>query len=90
MLESVFIMMMAMGFVLFILAIFEESIVFSATSLLMWIMVLAGVVYIEVPGAGDSTYSETGLVGIALAFIFINIIWLIIQYLNFQKRGNIP
>lgn len=88
MLESIFITIMAMGFILFVLAIYEESIVFSATSLLMWIMVLAGVVYIEV--AGGSSHSEIGMVGVALGFIFINVIWIIIQFMNFQKKRGLP
>lgn len=89
MLESIFIMMMSMGFVLFILAVYDESIIFAATSLLMWIMTLAGSVYIQVPGSGDS-YNEMGIVGIALAFIFMNILWLVIQFLNYQKVNRLP
>ena len=87
-LESVIIIMMAMGFVLFILGIMEESIVFAATSMLMWIVVLAGYLYIEVPTETD-TYSEYALFAVAFAFIIINVIWIIIRYIENQFQRNV-
>ena len=77
-----------MGFVLFVLGIELESITYSATSILMWIIVLAGQIYIEVPTAAD-TYSEMAIFGVALAFIFINVIWIVLRYMENQFEGNI-
>lgn len=78
MLESIFLMLMCMGFLLFIIGIFEESIIFSSVSILLWIMVMAGLVYIEVPY--HTAYTELGLIGVSLGFIFINIMWILVQY----------
>jgi len=89
MLESVFVIIMAMGFVLFILGISEKSIVYSATSLLMWIVVMAGQMYIEVPTDTD-TYTEAGIFAVALAFIFINVIWIILRYMENQFEDSMP
>ena len=84
MIESLFITILAMAFILFIIGIELESIVFSATSLLLWIIILAQSFYIEVPG--DTFYTDYTLNATALAFIFINVVWLIIMYTNFKKE----
>lgn len=89
MLESVFIIIMAMGFVLFILGISEKSIVYTATSLLMWIVVLAGHLYIEVP-TDSTTYTEGAVFAVALGFIFIDVIWLIICAFDFRDEVGMP
>jgi len=82
MLESVFIMLCAMGFVAFVLSAMDENLVLGAISLLMWIVVLAGQVYIEVPT--DTFYNEPALFAVSLGFIFINVIWLIVLYFDFS------
>ena len=82
MLESVFIMLIAMGFVAFVLSVMDENIVLSGVSLLMWIVVLAGQVYIQVPT--DTYYDEPALYAVSLGFIFINIIWIIVLYFDFR------
>jgi len=83
MLESIFILIVAIGFVSFVLAIMEQSMVFSAVSLLMWIITLAGQLYIEVPT--DTAYSEPALFPLSLGFIIINIIWLSINFMKFRE-----
>ena len=87
MIESIFILSICMGFVLFILAIEQESVIYSLTSILMFIFTMAGTVYIRAPGTPE-VFSEPGLVGLCIAFIAINIIWTIILYmdLNYWKR----
>jgi len=82
MLESVFIMLMAMGFVSFVLSAMDENMILSGVSLLMWIIVLAGQLYIEVPT--DTYYSEPALYAISLGFIFINIVWIIVLWSDFD------
>ena len=89
MLESILVIMIAMGFVMFILGVTEKSIVFSATSMLMWIVVLAGQQYIEVPNDA-STYTETAVFAVALGLIIINVVWIIIRYFENQFEHNMP
>ena len=72
-----------MGFVLFILGIEEKSVVYSLTSLLMWVFTLAGTVYIRAPGTSE-VFSEPGVVGLCIGFIAINIMWSILLYMDFQ------
>jgi len=88
MLESVFIIVIAMGFVSFILAVYEESVVFTGVSMLMWIIILAGFLAIEVPN--DTYYREWAMFGVALGFIFINIAWLIKLYLDYRREMSMP
>jgi len=85
MLESVFVLTIAFGSLFFILAVLKDSLVFSAISLLHWIIVMAGQVYVV---SGGTNYSEPGMLGLALGMIFINLIWLIIQYIVGQKAKN--
>ena len=88
MLESIFIIIMLMGFVLFLISVMEKNIIFCLTSLLMWIIVLATHMYIEVPG--DTYYAEYALFGVAFAFIVINIIWAILIYMDQERMGWLP
>lgn len=88
MLESIFILTVALGFILFILSIERENIIYSLTSLLMWIVTLAGMVYIVVPN--DTYYTEWAYFAISIGFIAINIIWSVILYMDldyWRKHG---
>jgi len=82
MLESVFILIVSIGFVSFVLAILDENMIFSAISLLMFIISLASQLYIEVPT--DTYYDEPALYAVSLGFIFLNVIWLIVLYFDFD------
>lgn len=77
-----------MGFVLFLIAVLEKNLVFSLTSLLMWIIVLASHMYIEVPG--DTYYAEYALFGVSLAFIIINVLWIILMYMDQDRMSWLP
>lgn len=88
MLESVFIMMVSIAFILFILGVFERSVTFSFLSLLLWVIVMINSLFIEVPS--DTSYSEAGFSAFCLAFIFANIIWLILQFLEFRFEKDMP
>ena len=59
MLESVFIFMSAIAFLLFIFGIEKDSIIYSFMSLMLWIVVMASSLYIEVPTVTDA-YVEYG------------------------------
>jgi len=82
MLESVFIWIISVGFVSFVLAVLDENLILSAVSLLMFIVSLAGQIYVEVPS--DTYYDEPVFFAISLGFIFLNIIYIIILYFDFQ------
>jgi len=88
MLESIFIMIIAAGFIFFILTIELESIMYSAVSLLMWIITLAGQVYVEVPS--DTYYDEPAFFGVALGMILLNVIWLIIMFMKDKEQQKAP
>lgn len=88
MLESIFVIIMAMGFILFLIAVMDKNIIFSLTSLLMWIIVLATHMYIEVPN--DTYYAEYALFAVSLAFIIINALWIIIMYMDQERMGWLP
>ena len=74
-----------MGFVAFILAVYEESLIFTGVSTLMWVIVMAGFLAIEVPR--DTYYQEWALFGVSLGFILINIVWSIKLYMDFKRQS---
>ena len=86
MLESVFLIIMLMGFVLFLLGIVEENSIFTGTSILMWIIILAAHLYIEVPA--DTSYEEPVMVPLSLAFIIINLLILVIGYFRMKHEDK--
>jgi len=88
MLESIFIIMIAMAFVLFILGIYDKSIIFSFMSLMLWMIVMINAHYIEVPS--DESYNELGFSAFCMAFIIGNIIWIIVQYFERQFENRMP
>lgn len=89
MLESMIIMIIAMGFILFLLAVEKESIVYTGLGLIFWTIVLAGSWYIEVPSV-TSHYVESGMSIIGFAFLIIHIILILLAftgYLNWMTSG---
>ncbi len=84
MIESVFMMLMGMAFILFILGVEGRSIMYSFTSLMLWMITMAQSLYIHVPG--DTSYQEWSLNAFALAFIFINIINIVMIWMDAKDR----
>jgi len=74
MIESLFIVMIAIAFLLFVLGIEKgvEGIMYAGVSLMLWIMLMAQSFYIEVPL--DAAYNEAGFRAFCLIFIFVNLV----------------
>ena len=91
MIESVFVFMAAIAFVTFVLGIEQKSIVYSAMSVALWVLVMLDALYIEVPTVTD-TYTEYGFSAFCLAFIFANIVWLVYLFSEWRKgrKGRPP
>jgi len=89
MLESVFIILLCMGFILLLLGIELKTVLYNWVSILMWIVVLAAYLNIEVPS--DTYYQEWTMLPLSLGFIIINIIVIVTNYLyeNEQERYRI-
>lgn len=84
MLESVFLIFIAMAFLLLVLGIELESIIYSSISTMMWVLIMISSLYVQVPG--DTYYSEMGLNAFALMFIFTNIVWIISLHFDWRKK----
>jgi len=83
MIESVFIMTLIMGFIFFIISIFEERlhrVILAGMALETWLMIFANVHYIVVPG--DTSYSDLGFNAFCLVFIFVSILLMVIGYME--------
>ena len=84
MIESIFIWMASVAFVTFILGVERENIIYSMLSTILWVMTMVGALYVQVPN--DTNYMDLGFSGICLAFIFTNIIWLLMMNAATKQR----
>ena len=86
MLENIFILLCMAGLVMTIFAYYESKVFISALSVIVWIIIFANSLYIEVPG--DTAYQEYGLNAFCLAFIFIGILMTISNYVNYMDENE--
>lgn len=80
MLESIFVLSIVLGFITFILGVEGEQILYTLISILMWIIVMAGMVFVQVPS--DTYYTEWAYFAVAIGFLAINVMWAIILYMD--------
>lgn len=104
MLDSIFIAIFIVALILQIIAIYEKSIIFSVLSIMFWLVLIANALYIEVPydvaytavngsvviTKGAHVYTEIGLGALFLAFVFFDIVWTIVQYMELRREREIP
>ena len=83
MILDIFMLWIIIGIILFVLGIELENIIYNMISLVIFIIIFAQSFWIEVPGIIDYTDNTTS--AISLIFIFINLIWMIVQFLNLKK-----
>jgi len=90
MLESLFIVMIILAFIMTLYAHEERSVIFAIASVVFWLLIMANAIYIQVPfSTGDNTYMELGFGALVLLFIFLNIIQAIIFYSEWKEQNQI-
>jgi len=105
MLEGIWIAILFVAVIFQVIAIYEKSIVFSIFTIMFWLVLMAECLSIEWPyysqvynvsstnittSSGSLYFSHPGIGALLLGFIFINIIWTIIQFLDFNERNALP
>lgn len=99
MLDSIFILLFVVAFVIWILSLFEKSIIFNMISLMMWLTLMLNSLYIEIPyhvalsnttaiiniTTGAHVYNEYGISALCLGFIFVNLVTLFILYMDWKE-----
>jgi len=105
MLESIWIAILFVAVIFQLLAIYEKSIIFSVFTTMFWLVLMLESLAIEWPyysqvynvsasnittSEGVVYFSHPGLGALFLGFIFINIIWSIVQFMDFQERNRLP
>ena len=88
MLDSIFVMLFVIAFVLTVLTIQEKSIVYGMIGLVAWLILFAQSLWIT--DIAENTYSEYGVSAFCLAFIFTHIILLIIYFIDWRHEVDIP
>jgi len=99
MLDSIYALLFVTALIIWILSMYQKSIIFNFVSLITWIVLMANSLYIEVPyhititnstsivsaTTGAHIYNEIGLSALCLAFIFINLLTLFLLYLDLKE-----
>jgi len=80
MIESVFIIMLIVGFIIFMWAIEKKSYVLCILSVIFWLFIYLQSWQITVPC--DQDYYEPGLSALSLLFVFIGIVFAIYYMLQ--------
>jgi len=78
MIVQIFVIMLIIAFILTILAVETDGIVYCGIGLIVWIVILVQSLWIVVDTTGN-IYHEFGLSALSLAFIFVHIYWLFIN-----------
>lgn len=104
MLSDIFILLFVIAFIVQVIAIYEKSIVFSVLAIMFWLVLMVNALVIEVPYAtsyvnetgiqnittGAHVYSEVGLGALILGFVFFDIIWIVLQWMEFREQSELP
>jgi len=84
MILDIFMLWIIIGVILLILGIELENIVYNMLSVIIFIIIFIQSLWIEVPGIAD--YADYTSSAMSLAFIFTNIVWLLILNARMKKR----
>ena len=84
MILDIFMLWIIVGVILLILGIELENIVYSMLSVIVFVIILIQSLWIEVPGIAD--YVDYTSSAMSLAFIFTNIVWLLMMYSATKQR----
>ena len=90
MIESLFILMVAIAFIIFIISIEKESIIYSMIGLITWVYLMANSLWIEVPfSTTDGSYAEISFGAFCLIFIFAEIVFILGLYFGWVKEQDL-
>jgi len=88
MILDIYLMLMAMAFILFIIGVERWTMIYTGTSFLLWIIIFAASFYIQVPGI--DTYIDYTINAISLAFIFINLVIMMMIHFEIGESNRPP
>jgi len=90
MIESLFIMMVLVGFLMTIYAHEKQSIIFSITSVILWIIIMINSLWVQIPfSTGYEEYAEYGFNAFCLIFVFLNIIQALLFVMDWRTQEEI-
>lgn len=86
MIDNVFIAILFIAFILMILAVEKKSVIYSSLSFLMWIIIFASSLYIQVPGIDE--YSDFTINIVCIGFIIVNVVWIVYLVMEFRTTDK--
>ena len=89
MLESILMVIIAMAFILYIIAVYEQSFVFMLLSVVIWLIIMGGSLGVEVPFI-DTAYTDYSLSAISMLFVFSGIVFSIVYVMEWRRKYNMP
>lgn len=106
MLVEMWCMICAIAVIFTLVAVYEKSVIFSIMSILFWLISgITGAYFVEVPyfvsnynvsstaltnSSGTILIFSNGVFFMFLGPIFFMVIWMIIQFMDFQDRSKLP
>ena len=88
MLDSLFILIFIVAFVTTVLAYENKSIIYSMLSIILWVIIMAQSLWIT--DVARNSYTEYGVSAVCIAFIFVNIIMLIVYFMDWKHQVEMP
>lgn len=88
MLDSIFIVIFIVAFLLTILAEREESLIYALISLVIWLMLFPQALWIT--DVGEIVYHEWGLSAICLGFVLVNLVLSIMYVMDWRQARRMP
>jgi len=88
MLDSIFIVLLIVGFLLTLISHEEESMIYSMLALVIWLVLFVQSLWIV--DVGGTVYNEFGLSAICLGFVLVNLVSLVMFTLDWLERKKRP
>ena len=88
MLDSIFIAMLMISFILTLVTVFEKSLVFNFIALMCWLVLFGQSLYIT--DVSGTAYSEYGVSALCLCFVFVHVILTIVYFMDYKENHIMP
>ena len=88
MLESIYIMLFIVAFILTILTVEYRNILYSMAGLMAWLILFVQSLWIT--DVAGTIYHEHGLSAFCLIFVFVHLVLSVIAFMDWRDQSRIP
>ena len=88
MLDSIFIAILMIAFILTLVTVYEKSLVFCFIALMCWLVIFGQSLYIT--DVAGTEYSEYGVSALCLCFVFTHVVLTIVYFMDYKESHMMP